>query len=134
MLQVSKVGDYIKGLSVGTNVSSIKNKIGSNGTVTVRDGNGNVKNDGDLIGTGYTIEISTSTTTITYTYVMYGDLSGDGEINSADLLKLRQHLLGTNTLKGAYLQSSYLNGDGEINSADLLKLRQHLLGTSQINQ
>ena len=93
-----------------------------------------LKNDVDLLGTGYQIEISNSLGSLTYTYVMYGDLTGDGEINSADLLKLRQHLLGTATLTGANLTSSYLNDDDEINSADLLKLRQHLLGTSTIVQ
>ena len=71
---------------------------------------------------------------MTYTYVMFGDLNGDGEINSADLLKMRQYLLGTNQLSGAFLNSAYLNGDNEINSADLLRIRQHLLGTASIGQ
>ena len=65
---------------------------------------------------------------------MYGDLTGEGEINSADLLKMRQYLLGNANLSGAFLSSAYLNDDEEINSADLLRLRQHLLGTNIINQ
>ena len=69
-----------------------------------------------------------------YTYIMFGDLTGDGEINSADLLKMRQYLLGSIELNGAFLGSAYLNGDDEINSADLLRIRQHLLGTDPIGQ
>ena len=34
-----------------------------------------------------------------YEVVIFGDLNGDGKINSADLLKIRQHLLGINTIK-----------------------------------
>ena len=61
-------------------------------------------------------------------------VSGDGQINSADLLKLRQHLLGTNKLGGAYLEAAKVTGNNNINSANLLKIRQFLLGTTNISQ
>ncbi len=134
MLQVSKTGDYLKGYSLGTTVSEIKSKVGTSASVVIKDSNGKVKKDGDAIGTGYVIEISNSIGSNSYTYVMYGDVSGDGEINSADLLKIRQYLLGQVNLSGAFKTSAYISGDNEINSADLLKLRQHLLGTSSIGQ
>ena len=133
-LNVSKVSDYIKGYEIGTSVASIKERVGNNANVVVKNPSGNELGDGDLIGTGYTIEISNDKGSNTYTYVMYGDVSGDGEINSADLLKIRQYLLGQVNLDGAFKTSAYISGDNEINSADLLKLRQHLLGTSSISQ
>ena len=68
-----------------------------------------------------------------YTNVVIADINGDGVINSADLLKIRQHLLRTNILTGFYFLSSDVNYDGVINSADLLRVRQHLLGIKPIN-
>ena len=134
MLQVGKTGEYLRGYDLGTTVENIKNKVGSRANVIIKDSNGYEKNGNDPIGTGYNIEISNGRAKQSYTYVMYGDLNGDGEINSADLLKMRQYLLGNNNLSGAFLISAYLNGDNEINSADLLRIRQHLLGSAPIGQ
>ena len=61
-----------------------------------------------------------------------GDLNDDKVINSADLLKIRQHLLGTITLTGENYNAADIDGNGVINSADLLRIRQHLLGTKLI--
>ena len=132
-LSTKKYGEYIGGYDPGTKIKSIKKKVKKQ-DIVIKGNDGKLKLDGDLIGTGNTIEANYDGEVITFTYVMFGDLTGDGEINSADLLKMRQYLLGSIELDGAFLNSAYLNGDNEINSADLLRIRQHLLGTAPIIQ
>ena len=69
-----------------------------------------------------------------YTAVVLGDPSGDGEINSADLLKIVKHLKGTSQIKDKHIETAAdVNNDGVINSADLLKIVKHLKGTSKIS-
>lgn len=130
---VDETNNYISKIKVNSEVSTFKANI--------------------ILENGYGISVDTKTvnnkqvlytggkTRIThgqdlyqeYTNVVIGDINGDGAINSADLLKIRQHLLGIKILNGAYFLSSDINYDNTINSADLLRERQHLLGTKPIN-
>lgn len=118
-------GSYINGIPLGTTGTTVSNN--TKGTVT--DSNGKNKTSGK-IATGDKVKIGNAT----YNVIIYGDLNGDGAIDSADLLKLRQHLIGTSKLSGVYLKSASINKDSTVDSADLLKLRQHLIGTSKIIQ
>ena len=87
----------------------------------------------DNIKTGDTIKININgEQDYSYQIALLGDINGDGVINSADLLRVRQHLLGTVTLLGVNYIASDINKDSTINSADLLRVRQHLLGTVPI--
>ena len=62
--------------------------------------------------------------------VIYGDINGDGKINTVDLAMLRKYLANRNPATGESSVSvgagADVNGDGKINTVDLAMLRKHL--------
>lgn len=124
-------GNYIINVSPETTYEEALSNFATPSSITMYNSGGTKVTSGN-IGTGFTAKKTTSGTTKTYTFVVLGDVSGEGIINSADLLKIRQHLLGTITLKDQYFESADITLDGIINSADLLRERQHLLGINII--
>lgn len=113
--------ELVYGFTLGESIENLKNIFGSNI---------NINTSNTIVGTGVQFSYNNET----YTAVVYGDITGDESINSADLLKIRQHLLGTTILTGVFRQSAAIANRSTINSADLLRLRQHLLGTNKIIQ
>ena len=127
LLQLNKNGDYYGGYDPGTKVSAITSRATGNAKITVKRADGEVVLGDSLIGTGMKIECINGNQNEVYEYVLMGDTNGDGLINSADLLKVRQHLLETNILTGSYLKAALMADGTSVNSADLLKLRQYLI-------
>ncbi len=130
-MKLTKKGNYLTNVSVGTTVGTLKSRTKGN-ELAFRNSNNVLMGDSERVGTGTKITFPTGET---YEIVLYGDLTGDGLINSADLLRMRQILLGQVKYSGAYLESARLiNVNGNVNSADLLRLRQYLLGQKSISQ
>ncbi|MBQ8535606.1 MAG: bacterial Ig-like domain-containing protein [Bacilli bacterium] len=112
--------NYIHGFEIGELLTDLKNTIQLDYQT-----NGKTK-----VATGIEFKYNTETLIA----VVYGDLNGDGIINSADLLRMRQHLLNLNPLTGAYKEAGLIENKTTINSADLLRIRQHLLNIRLIQQ
>ena len=128
---LNEKGSYVTNLALNITVGTLKNKTIAS-EVSIKRNNGSLVGDTEKIHTGDIITFSTGDER---TVVIYGDLTGDGEINSADLLRMRQVLLKKVTLSGAYLEACHVyTTSGSVTSADLLRLRQYLLGKTGINQ
>ena len=116
-----------------TVVSDFKSKIElTNLTVVIKDINGKELSDDSNIGTGTTI-IFLKEDNAEYdklTVAVCGDVTGDGIINSADLLKTVKYLKGTSKIDE---YAADVTKDEKIDSADLLKTVKYLKGTSEID-
>lgn len=124
--------NMIEKISVNTTIDMFKEniKVGTDYKVEVDSKEVEGK---EILYTGGKTKIYRNSNLIAeYTNVVLGDVNGDGEINSADLFRIRQHLLTIITLKDEFSLASDVNSDAEINSADLFRTRQHLLGIINI--
>ena len=123
----------VTNISTKTNVSIIKEKLVlDNLIVKIKNSSGKELNDAENVGTGTTIEFLSNNGTLfdKLTIVVKGDVTGDGVINSADLLRTVKYLKGTSTVEE---KAADVTKDGKVNSADLLKIVKYLKGITQID-
>ena len=131
---VDYTNNYISKVIVGTTIDNFKNNITLGKGYSVDVEYREIDNNRVLYTGGKTLIYKGDKIYKEFTNVVIGDINGDGMINSADLLRVRQHLLGNVSLTGEYFLSSDINYDNSINSADLLRIRQHLLGSKPISE
>ncbi len=112
-------------------ISNIKNLISTNLKIQFEN------TVGDRVGTGSKlILLDTAGNKVhEYEFLLYGDLDGDGLINSKDVLVLQKHILEMKILEGIYYKAGNLSKNGNSPSAlDSLKLQKHILEISFIEQ
>jgi len=130
--------NFIWGLELGTHssvlINNIKN-VNANTNVSIMNSQGTPKKE-EKMSTGDKIIISINNETKTYDSVVYGDVSGDGEITVLDLLKVQKHILGSAKLNSSssYYKAADVSKDSNITVLDLLKIQKHILGSSPISQ
>ena len=107
--------------------------------VQIVDRLGNILQNQNLVGTGSKVQIYTNTDSqniiVEYQIVIYGDIDGNGKINSVDLLKLQRHILEIEELDFLSQKAGNINKNGKKpTSLDLLLIQRHILGLKQIVQ
>ena len=105
---------------------------GATYAVTTPNGSQDVNSQ---VGTGSTIAVSNNGVLYkSYTALIYGDLNGDGNADLADLVLIRESLLGSQTLSGLYAKAGDLYGEGSITLNDLVGLMASISNSGTINQ
>lgn len=102
-------------------VNALLEEINTIFTIKVLDKDGKeVKDNNKYIGTGYQILVDDD---VKYSAVVYGDITGDGIIDSLDV---REWMVDSNAdekdtgkLRGVFLKATDFNRDGKYNSNDL---------------
>ena len=96
-----------------------------------------VKIGGDLAYGGYILTASyggkSYQTSIQYGEAMHGDVNGDGKVSSADYVKIRKHIMGTETVSmRVYYDAADVNNDEKISSADYIKIRKYIMNGGEL--
>ncbi|MCI8310039.1 MAG: hypothetical protein HFJ45_07755 [Clostridia bacterium] len=82
------------------------------------------------VGTGETFKIGNDT----YTVMVYGDVNGDGLINSSDALLVERHKTKDTTLtlnSDQKLAADVASRDGQINSSDSLRIKDYAVSNKR---
>ncbi|MCI8961674.1 MAG: hypothetical protein HFJ18_01975 [Clostridia bacterium] len=89
------------------NVENVKEKIETIYNIEIYDYKGNELKEGQKIGTGGKIRLVDENNNIKMEYyiIIYGDVNGDGKINSLDLLVLQRHILEIQRLNETFLKA-----------------------------
>ena len=131
-------GNRITGLSFGTKTDTfIANMgLGTGMTASLFVADGSAKAGGSMMMNGDTIKIVNGEGTVTFqgTVLLYGDVNGDGYLRMSDMIKVRNHILGTGALTELNLEAADCNHDGYIRMSDMIKMRNEILGTGTIVQ
>ena len=129
-LEVSGI-DYIK-----NTVKDIKEKIITDLEIQIFNKNNELLKQTDLVGTGSKIQVKENGDLLReYKVILYGDVNGDGKINSIDLLVLQRHILEIEVLEEIYKKASSINKTAnKPTSVDLLLIQRHILGLQIIQQ
>ena len=129
-------GNELTGLENKNNtVNKMLQKIKTNYRIEMYSMDGDKLEGNDLVGTETTIKLFDENNQIVmeYTVILYGDVNGDGKINSVDLLVLQRHILEIQKLEGALWKAGNVRRNGKNpNSVDCLLIQRHILGISPL--
>ena len=129
-----------KDILIGQKITSSSYYIDQSNLIIYTNPNVSIKNFASkLNGIINTTGLSSTNMTYTgmnidnYTVVVFGDVTGDGNVNIADVVKIADHTIQQNVLDNVYiLQAADVTNDGNINIADVVKVADHTLDKSII--
>jgi len=122
-------GDIITKVGPGVTVEQLKDKVQTTYNLVLKNNEDMEITNSDLVGSNTKLQLLRENNEMVYEYkiIVYGDVTGDGKINSGDLLRIVKHLNQTNTFENTVIKKAAdVNYDSKINSGDLLKIVKYL--------
>ena len=128
--------DVLTKINPQTNVKDIKEKIQTVHSIVVKNSSNEDLSDDSLIGTGSKVQIVNSENIVVYEYniLIYGDVNGDGKINSKDYMMVKNHIMETSILNGLNVEAADTYIDSKITSKDYMMIKNHIMEAAVINQ
>ena len=137
ILQNSKItvqNNNVTSIKYNTKASIIITTLTNAGAkkVEIKDAQNKTVSNTTIIGTGFKVYITNENETYSYTIIIKGDTSGDGVINTLDLLQVYKHVNGDKKLTTIYLTAGDTSGDNKIDTLDLLQVYKHINGDKKL--
>lgn len=137
-LSLTVIGDEISNLNLDKlTVREVLSLVNTNMNLEILKYDDSKLDDNEKVGTGSKLIIKDQNDQVVYQYkfILYGDVNGDGNINSLDVLVLQKHILEIRTLKDEFLKAGNISRNGNLpSSLDVLKLQKHILEIKPIEQ
>lgn len=130
-LEISGI-DYEK-----NTVADIKQKIVTELELEFVNKDNKTLEETDIVGTGTKIRVKEEDENVLreYKIIIYGDVNGDGKINSVDLLVVQRDILQLKSLEEIYRKAGDIRRTGKKpTSIDLLLIQRHILKLKMIDQ
>ena len=126
----------VSGIDYNSTVADLKDKIFTDLEIEIVNNKDETLEDTQIVGTGSKIIVKEDGKTLReYKIIIYGDVNGDGKINSIDLLILQRHILEIEEIQEIYRKAGNINKNGKKpTSLDLLLIQRHILGLQIIEQ
>lgn len=126
----------LNGVSLSTTFATLKKDFNETlTTIKLFDASGKESADAAIVGTGMKVKIFFNAVLLEeYVILVYGDVNGDGKVNSTDITFLKSHVLKRKYLTGKYLTAGDINKDGKVNSTDYTIMKRHILKLQTISQ
>ena len=112
-------------------VEEIKKYINTKYEIKIENDKGQELLDNQKAGTNSKIKIIGENQTVIAEFIilLYGDVTGDGKINSIDLLVLQRHILEIEKIQEIYQKAGNMRkNDKKPTTVDLLLIQRHILG------
>ena len=107
--------------------------INTSGSIEVTNNNNELLSDDLVIGTGSKLKITLSKRTVEYTLSVRGDVTGNGQVKMADVMKIATHIIEGNVISGnAFERAADITGDGKIKMNDVMKLATFIIDGGEL--
>ena len=115
---------YIINIEPNTTAEQFLNKIETSSNIVLENNEIQLATK-EKIKTGTVVKIDNNPI---YTIVVTGDITGDGNVDIADLVQLNMHSIGKMDLENEYLLAGDINHDGNVDIGDLVLLNLYSIG------
>lgn len=130
-LNVNEEKKFFEKQTAGIKIGELKSKISTSGEVNYISNDGDAVEDNDIIKTGDKVIININGIKTEYKVVVFGDVTGDGEIMINDVAKVYRFIRGrisSDVFDDLCVSAGEVTGDGDIMINDVAKIYRFIRG------